>query len=61
LDDITVATWFSEGFLKTNFYMFWRTMFAFQNWHSVLEMKLSSLPAQWLRGPPMVTATRFRN
>ncbi|WP_295413285.1 oleate hydratase, partial [uncultured Thiodictyon sp.] len=42
LDDITVATWFSEGFLKTNFYMFWRTMFAFQNWHSVLEMKLSS-------------------
>ncbi|MBC7736765.1 MAG: oleate hydratase [Candidatus Saccharibacteria bacterium] len=40
LDDITVETWFSEGFLATNFYMFWRTMFAFQNWHSVLEMKL---------------------
>jgi oleate hydratase len=40
LDDITVEQWFSEGFLKTNFYMFWRTMFAFQNWHSVLEMKL---------------------
>jgi oleate hydratase len=40
LDDITVEAWFSEDFLKTNFYMFWRTMFAFQNWHSVLEMKL---------------------
>ncbi|MEO7385114.1 MAG: oleate hydratase, partial [Novosphingobium sp.] len=40
LDDITVEKWFSEGFLKSNFYMFWRTMFAFQNWHSVLEMKL---------------------
>lgn len=40
LDDITVEEWFSEDFLKTNFYMFWRTMFAFQNWHSVLEMKL---------------------
>lgn len=40
LDDISVEQWFSEGFLKTNFYMFWRTMFAFQNWHSVLEMKL---------------------
>ena len=40
LDDMTVEQWFSEGFLKTNFYMFWRTMFAFQNWHSVLEMKL---------------------
>lgn len=40
LDDITVEEWFSEGFLKSNFYTFWRTMFAFQNWHSVLEMKL---------------------
>ena len=40
LDDITVEAWFSEDFLKTNFYLFWRTMFAFQNWHSVLEMKL---------------------
>ena len=40
LDDITVETWFSEGFLATNFYMFCRTVFAFQNWHSVLEMKL---------------------
>ncbi len=40
LGDITVEEWFSEDFLKSNFYMFWRTMFAFQNWHSVLEMKL---------------------
>ncbi len=40
LDDVTVEQWFSEGFLKSNFYTFWRTMFAFQNWHSVLEMKL---------------------
>ena len=40
LDDVTVEDWFSEGFLNTNFYMFWCTMFAFQTWHSVLEMKL---------------------
>ena len=40
LDDITVEQWFSKDFLTTNFYTFWRTMFAFQNWHSVLEMKL---------------------
>ncbi|AWN14996.1 Myosin-crossreactive antigen [Salinisphaera sp. LB1] len=40
LDDVTVENWFSEGFLNSNFYTFWRTMFAFQNWHSVLEMKL---------------------
>ena len=40
LDDITVEQWFSKEFLDSNFYMFWRTMFAFQTWHSVLEMKL---------------------
>jgi oleate hydratase len=40
LDDVTVEDCFSEGFLNTNFYMFWCTMFAFQKWHSVLEMKL---------------------
>ncbi|MFT4149825.1 MAG: oleate hydratase [Paracoccaceae bacterium] len=40
LDDITVEQFFSKGFLDTNFWFFWRTMFAFQNWHSVLEMKL---------------------
>jgi len=40
LDDVTVEQWFSEGFLQSNFYTFWRTMFAFQNWHSALEMKL---------------------
>jgi oleate hydratase len=40
LDDVTVEEWFSDGFLESNFYTFWRTMFAFQNWHSVLEMKL---------------------
>lgn len=31
LDDIAVEEWFSEGFLSSDFYMFWRTMFAFQN------------------------------
>jgi oleate hydratase len=40
LNDITVEQYFSKGFLASNFWMFWRTMFAFQNWHSVLEMKL---------------------
>ncbi len=40
LDDLTVEQYFSKGFLDTNFWAFWRTMFAFQNWHSLLEMKL---------------------
>lgn len=31
---------FSAEFLKSNFWMYWRTMFAFEEWHSALEMKL---------------------
>ncbi|HAK29286.1 MAG TPA: oleate hydratase, partial [Sphingobacterium sp.] len=27
-------------FLSSNFWTFWRTMFAFENWHSLLELKL---------------------
>jgi oleate hydratase len=31
---------FSEEFLNSYFWMYWRTMFAFEEWHSALEMKL---------------------
>lgn len=31
---------FGPDFLKSNFWLFWRTMFAFEEWHSALEMKL---------------------
>src|SRR5271155_412063 len=30
---------FSEHFFQTNFWAMWRTMFAFQNWHSVIELR----------------------
>ncbi|MBW3519058.1 oleate hydratase [Flavobacterium sp. NKUCC04_CG] len=39
LDDITIEDYFQESFLKSNFWTFWRTMFAFENWHSLLEFK----------------------
>lgn len=29
-----------EEFFKSNFWLYWRTMFAFEEWHSALEMKL---------------------
>jgi len=29
-----------EDFFKSNFWLFWRTTFAFQEWHSALELKL---------------------
>lgn len=31
---------FSQEFFKSNFWLYWRTMFAFEEWHSALEMKL---------------------
>ena len=40
LDDITIEDYFSDSFLQTNFWFFWRSMFAFENWQSLLEMKL---------------------
>ena len=31
---------FDEEVFGSNFWLYWRTMFAFENWHSALEMKL---------------------
>ena len=33
-------TVFDDEVLNSNFWLYWRTMFAFENWHSALEMKL---------------------
>lgn len=35
----TVEQFFDASFLETNMWYFWRSMFAFENWHSVVEMK----------------------
>ncbi len=31
---------FTDEVFRSNFWLYWRTMFAFENWHSALEMKL---------------------
>ncbi len=31
---------FGKDFFDSNFWLYWRTMFAFEEWHSALEMKL---------------------
>ena len=31
---------FDDEVFQSNFWLYWRTMFAFENWHSALEMKL---------------------
>lgn len=40
LQDVSIEQIFSKELLKSDFWTYWRTMFAFENWHSALEMKL---------------------
>ncbi|MDR2998667.1 MAG: oleate hydratase [Microbacterium sp.] len=40
MEDKRIDEVFSDEFLKSNFWLYWRTMFAFEEWHSALEMKL---------------------
>ncbi len=40
LFDKTMDEFFDEEFYSTNFWLYWQTMFAFEKWHSALEMKL---------------------
>lgn len=35
-----ITDFFDDEVLDSPFWMYWRTMFAFENWHSALEMKL---------------------
>ncbi len=34
-----ITEFFDDEVLNSNFWLYWRTMFAFENWHSALEMK----------------------
>ncbi len=40
MEDKRIDEVFGEDFLSSKFWLYWRTMFAFENWHSALEMKL---------------------
>ena len=35
----TIGEYFDPSFFETNFWYFWATMFAFEKWHSVVEVK----------------------
>ncbi|MBU3220942.1 oleate hydratase [Clostridium algidicarnis] len=39
LDDKRITDVFGDEFLKSNFWIFWRSMFAFEEWHSAIEMR----------------------
>lgn len=40
LYDKTIDDVFDNEFYSSNFWLYWQTMFAFEKWHSALEMKL---------------------
>lgn len=40
LYDKKISDVFTDEFFSSNFWLYWRTMFAFEEWHSALEMKL---------------------
>jgi len=39
LGDKSIEEWFDQDFFTTNFWLIWTTMFAFQKWSSVAEMR----------------------
>ena len=60
LYDKKITDFFDEEVLNTNFWMYWRTMFAFENWHSALEMKrYLQRYIHHIGGLPDFTALRF--
>ena len=55
-----IDEYFDDEVLNSNFWMYWRTMFAFENWHSALEMKLYIKRfIHHVGGLPDFTALRF--
>ena len=39
LEGRTIEDYFSEEFFASNFWFYWATMFAFEKWHSLIEMR----------------------
>lgn len=60
LEDKRITDFFDDEVLNSNFWLYWRTMFAFENWHSALEMKIYiKRYIHHIGGLPDFTALRF--
>ncbi|OZG53353.1 Myosin-crossreactive antigen [Pseudoscardovia radai] len=60
LADKTIDDVFDDDFYKTNFWIYWQTMFAFEKWHSALEMKrYMQRYIHHIDGLPDLSALRF--
>ena len=60
LEDKKIDDVFDNEFYETNFWTYWQTMFAFEKWHSALEMKLYlQRYIHHIDGLPDLSALRF--
>lgn len=60
LQDKKIDDVFDNEFYATNFWIYWQTMFAFEKWHSALEMKLYLQRfIHHIDGLPDLSALRF--
>ena len=60
LYDKKITDFFDDEVLNSNFWLYWRTMFAIENWHSALEMKLYiQINIHHIGGLPDFTELRF--
>ena len=60
LEGKTIEDWFSADFFETNFWTYWATMFAFEKWHSLIEMRRYMMRfIHHIDGLPDFTALKF--
>ena len=60
LEGISIEDFFSAEFFETNFWAYWATMFAFEKWHSVIEMRRYAMRfIHHIDGLPDLSALKF--
>jgi len=60
LNDKKISEVFSDHFFTSNFWLYWRSMFAFEEWHSAMEMRRYVMRfIHHLGGLPDLSALKF--
>ncbi|EHI70166.1 oleate hydratase [Streptococcus ictaluri] len=60
LGDQTIEEFFSKEFFQSNFWIYWATMFAFEKWHSAVEMRRYAMRfIHHIDGLPDFTSLKF--
>ncbi len=60
LGDQTIEEFFSDAFFESNFWIYWATMFSFEKWHSVAEMRRYAMRfIHHIDGLPDFTSLKF--